>query len=242
MKKNVSWRKARLLQLLMAAALLSPCGVSAKQVMCLKTNAGQYIELARVSMMVVADGASTFEIVVKDGEGATGVESIGFEKHESDIDLSKYSGSTSNDDRIDMTKPVFLLTSTGKYYYMKDLPTMTAHDGSDRFDVTVGSATEPNVAAVHFYRGPADSVEQQLGIDAPATAAEEQLRLQTPVSQQLQLSGCGTSTLAVVYDVNGRLMTQATVANGTTTIQVGQLTPGIYVARVGHKALKFVKK
>ena len=48
----------------------------AAKVMCLKTNTGQYIEVVRVSMMVVADGASTFEIVVKDGLGATNVESI----------------------------------------------------------------------------------------------------------------------------------------------------------------------
>ena len=59
----------------------------AAKVMCLKTNTGQYIEVVRVSMMVVADGASTFEIVVKDGLGATNVESISFEAHESDIDL-----------------------------------------------------------------------------------------------------------------------------------------------------------
>ena len=69
--------------LFFAAVLLCAPQAFAKNVMCLKTNTGQYIEMARVSMMVVPDGGSTFEIVVKDGEGATNVESISFEKHES---------------------------------------------------------------------------------------------------------------------------------------------------------------
>lgn len=215
---------------------------AAKKVMCLKTNTGQYIELARVSMMAVADGASTFEIIVKDGQGATGVESISFEKYESDIDLSKYGDDTQQGDNIDMTKPVFLITSTGKYFYMKDMPTMTAQDGTSTFVVTVGGNVESNVASVYFYRGPADSVEEYIsGIRAPQVAAEP-LRLMTPVSSTLQLSGCGTASRAVVYAANGQQVAASSVANGVTTINVAGLIPGVYVVRVGNKALKFMKK
>lgn len=245
-------RKTKRLSRILAIAALMVVGLgwtndalAAKQVMCLKTNAGQYIELARVSMMVVADGASTFEIVVKDGEGATGVESISFEKHESDIDLSQYGGSSEQGETIDMTKPVFLITSTGKYFYMKDLPTMTAKDGSSRFDVTVGSTVESDVKHVFFYRGPAENVEDvaKSGIGSPeASPATEQLRLMTPVSSELQLSGCGAATRAVVYAANGKQVAEARVANGTTTISVAHLNSGVYIVRVGNKALKFMKR
>ena len=43
---------------------------------CLKTDQGQYIEMARVSMLVAVDGQSTFEVVVREGQGAVGVSSI----------------------------------------------------------------------------------------------------------------------------------------------------------------------
>ena len=231
--------------LFFAAVLLCAPQAFAKNVMCLKTNTGQYIEMARVSMMVVPDGGSTFEIVVKDGEGATNVESISFEKHESDIDLSKYSGGSSDSDTHDMSKPVFLLTNTGKYFYMKDLPTMTAKDGSSLFDVIVGSTTEPDVSFVYFYRGDADKVEDVIasGIDKPRVLpGDEQLRLTTPISSEMTISGCGAATEAIVFATDGRMVAESTVSNGITTIHVAHLRRGVYVVKVGNKALKFFKK
>ena len=233
---------------LAAVMAVSLCGLSntadAAEVMCLKTNSGQYIEVVRVSMMVVADGASTFEILVKDGEGAMNVESISFEAHESDIDLSKYQGESSGENQtIDTSKPVFLLTSTGKYYYMKDLPTLSVKDGGDKIDVEVGGQTESDVAYIYFYRGPEENVENIVGIrdikDAPVS---ENLTLHTPVSSQIQISGCGAATRAVVYSTNGQQMTEASVSNGVTTINVENFAKGIYIVKVGRKALKFIKK
>ena len=217
----------------------------AAEVMCLKTNTGQYIEVVRVSMMVIPDGGSTFDILVKDGEGAAKVESISFEKHESDIDLSKYSGGSSDSDTPDMSKPVFLLTNTGKYFYMKDLPTMTAKDGSSLFDVIVGSTTEPDVSFVYFYRGDADKVEDVIasGIDKPRVLpGDEQLRLTTPISSEMTISGCGAATEAIVFATDGRMVAESAVSNGITTIHVAHLRRGVYVVKVGNKALKFFKK
>ena len=231
--------------LFFAAVLLCAPQAFAKNVMCLKTNTGQYIEMARVSMMVVPDGGSTFEIVVSDGEGATYVESIRFEKHVSDFDLSKYSGGSSDSDTPDMSKPVFLLTNTGKYFYMKDLPTMTAKDGSSLFDVIVGSTTEPDVSFVYFYRGDADKVEDVIasGIDKPRVLpGDEQLRLTTPISSEMTISGCGAATEAIVFATDGRMVAESAVSNGITTIHVAHLRRGVYVVKVGNKALKFFKK
>ena len=215
---------------------------SKKNVMCVKTNTGQYFPVVRVSMMVVADGGSTFEIVLKDGQGEAGVQSISFEKHEEMIDFSLYQGDASGSTAIDMTKPVFLYTNTGKYFKMKDLPTITAKDGSDKFDVTVGGTTESNVSAVFFYRGDEANIGTIVGIESPSAPVVENLQLMTPISSQMQISGCGDAEKAVVYALDGKQMAEAPVANGVTTIQVGHLKTGVYVVRVGNKSLKFTKK
>ena len=216
----------------------------AAEVMCLKTNAGQYIEVVRVSMMVIPDGGSTFDILVKDGEGAANVQSISFERHESDINLSKYQGESSENATIDTSKPVFLMTNTGKFFYMKDLPTMEAKDGSDKFDIKVGNTTESDVSLVYFFRGAEeDAAQLATGIDTPKTvAAEEKLSLLTPISSQMTLSGCGAATEATLYAADGRQVGQAPVSNGVTTIQVGHLNRGVYFVKVGKKSLKFMKK
>jgi hypothetical protein len=64
----------------------------------------------------------------------------------------------------------------------------------------------------------------------------------TPVHFELKLSGCGDATNAVVYDMRGQKMAAAPVVNGTTTIGLGHLITGVYIVRVGGKALKFFKK
>lgn len=215
----------------------------AAEVMCLKTNAGQYIEVVRVSMMVIPDGGSTFDILVKDGEGAANVQSISFERHESDINLSNYSGSSSGGQAPDYSKPFFLLTSTGKYFFMKDKPELISKDGSDKFDVKVGNTTESDVAKIYFFRGTEEEAAQTAGIDTPKTVvAEEKLTLMSPISSQMTISGCGAAVEAELYAADGRMVGKAPVSNGVTTVYVGHLTRGVYFVKVGKKSLKFMKK
>lgn len=225
------------------AVMLCAYQAIAAEVMCLKTNAGQFIEVVRVSMMVIPDGGSTFEIVVKDGEGASNVQSISFERHESDIDLSKYSSSSSGSGEApDYSKPFFLLTNTGKYFYMKEKPELIAKDGSDKFDVKVGSTTESDVAKIYFFRGTEEDAGQTAGIDTPKTVAEENLVLTSPISSQMTISGCGAAVEAELYAADGRMVGKAPVSNGVTTVQVGHLNRGVYFVKVGKKSLKFMKK
>lgn len=241
MRKVRQRRKTFVLAALLAAGLgISTHADAAKKVMCLKTNTGQYIELARVSMMVVPDGGSTFEIVVKDGEGATNVSEVSFESHESDIDLSKYQGQTNGDVSPDMTKPVYMITSTGKYYLMANLPVMVAKDGSDKFDIEVGNEKEIDVSAVYFLRG--DKPEDTGVVSPELLPVREKLQLQSVVSSQMVISGCGDATKAVVYALDGRQVAEAPVANGVTTVQVSHLPSAVYIVKVGTKSLKFTKK
>ena len=225
------------------AVMLCAYQAIAAEVMCLKTNAGQFIEVVRVSMMVIPDGGSTFDILVKDGEGAANVQSISFERHESDIDLIKYSGSSSGGQAPDYSKPFFLMTSTGKYFFMKDKPELIAKEGSDKFDVKVGTTTESDVAKIYFFRGSEEDAAQTAGIDTPKmTVAEENLTLMSPISSQMTISGCGAAVEAVLYAADGRMVGKAPVSNGVTTVYVGHLNRGVYFVKVGKKSLKFMKK
>ncbi len=80
-------------------------------------------------------------------------------------------------------------------------------------------------------------------IKNPAAApASEKLQLLTPISEQMTVSGCGDAHVAIVYSLDGKKMTESAVANGATTVYVGQMPAGVYVLRVGNKALKFMKK
>jgi hypothetical protein len=228
---------------LSVAVMLCAYQAIASEVMCLKTNTGQFIEVVRVSMMVIPDGGSTFDILVKDGEGAANVQSVSFEKHESDIDLSKYSGSSSGyGEAPDYSKPFFLMTNTGKFFYMKDKPELIAKEGSNNFDVKVGSTTESNVGKIYFFRGTEEEAGQAAGIETPKTVAEENLVLTSPISSQMTISGCGAAVEAVLYAADGRMVGKAAVSNGVSTVQVGHLTRGVYFVKVGKKSLKFMKK
>ena len=241
-----SW-KAMTLAAVAAIAMATPSEAATKNVMCVKTNKGNYFPVVRVSMMVVPDGGSTFEIVLKDGQGEANVQSISFEKHQEDIDLSKYNEKKEGTQSVDYSKPFYVFTNTGKFWKMKDVrPVLTVQEGTSLMTVIAGSAIEQNVSEIRFFRGTEDELSQVMnstGIENLATApAAENLQLQTPISEQMTVSGCGDANKAFVYALDGKKVSEAPVANGVTTVYVGQIPAGIYVLRVGNKALKFNKK
>lgn len=245
--------KQRWKTLALAALVAAGLGCSAdafaaaskKNVMCVKTNDGVYIPVVRVSMMVVPDRATTFDILVKDGRGEYGVESISFEKHEEEIDFDLYKTNSDGTNYIDISKPSWLITSTGKFFKTMDVTAMKAKDGSTLFDIETKNGTEANVASVFFIRGTEEYAQSlfQAGIDEPLMSpAIEKLHLLTPIREQMSISGCGNATTAQVYTIDGKLQAEAAVHGGNTTIYVGQLPAGVYMVRVGNKAMKFAKK
>jgi hypothetical protein len=126
---------------------------SKKNVICVKTSTGNYYPVVTVSQLVAVNGGTTFNIVLKDGKKENGIESISFEKHEVEIDFSEYQTNSDGTPYVDMTKPVYMVTSTGKLILMKDLPTMEVQEGSTKFDVKVNGSIEGNLTHVSFYRG-----------------------------------------------------------------------------------------
>ena len=228
----------------LGCSLDAGAAASKQKVICVKTNTGQYFPVVRVSMMVVADGASTFEIVLKDGQGEAGVESISFETHEEMVDFNLYKTESDGTPYIDLNKPSWLLTSTGKYFKTVDVVSLLAKEGSSNFDIVTKTGVESNVSSVYFARGDEDvAKEAVVGIDElPIAPAQEKLQLLTPISEQMSISGCGNATRAIVYAIDGKQVAEAPVSGGNTTIYVGNLPAGIYVVGVGHKSLKFVKK
>lgn len=231
----------------LGCSLDAGAAASNQSVMCVKTNTGNYFPVVRVSMMVIPDGGSTFDILLKDGEGEAGVESISFEKHTESIDFSLYQTESDGTPYIDLTKPIYLYTNTGKFWLVKDLPVLNVEEGTSLIDITVGSSEEKGVSDVFFFRGTEEGLNEAVktatGIQNPATApAAEKLTLQTPISEQMYVSGCGNASTAIVYALDGKQVAAAAVANGCTTVYVGQLPAGVYVLRVGNKAMKFTKK
>lgn len=213
-------------------------------VWCIKTNTGNYYPIARVSMTVVPDGGKTFDILLKDGEGETGVESISFEEHKSRIDIAKYrEDSPTQAPYVDTSLKCYLITNKATFFEMKSttLPTLKPK-GDKTYDVEMGGkVVASDVEKVWFYRG--DDPEHNLdGIFTPMMDEEEKLQLLTPIAYQMELSGCGNAKTAEVYSLAGKKVAQSSVSNGNTTIQVGHLNSGVYVVKVGKKSLKFVKK
>ena len=212
-----------------------------------KTNTGKFFPVVRVSMMVVPDGGDTFEIVLKDGQGEAGVKSISFEKQQVEIDYTLYNEKKEEQPSVDYSKPFYIFTNTGKFWKMKDVqPVLTVQEGTSLMTVTAGNDVEKNVSEIRFFRGTEDELSQAMnttGIENLATApAAENLQLQTPISEQMTVSGCGDANKAFVYALDGKQVATSAVANGVTTVYVGQLPAGVYVLRVGNKALKFTKK
>ena len=124
------------------------------EVWCLKTDRGQYIEMARVEMLAAVDGQATFEVVVREGQGAVGVKSITFELHESDY------VAPADDEPLVVTEtgPWCLITDQGDSIAMSRVEMLANVDGTNRFEVvTSDGANRTGVANVRFGRGQSDT-------------------------------------------------------------------------------------
>jgi len=247
MRNKQGWKVLALAAMIAAGLGYSAnaeASASKKNVMCVKTNTGQYFPVVRVSMMVVVDGGNTFEIVLKDGQGEAGVESISFEKHEEMIDFSLYKENGEDTPSLDSSKPSWLITSTGKYFRTMDVAAVKAKDDSTLFDIETNNGIEADVTSIYFMRTDEEEVKKIItGFDGQIIApTAEKLQLMTPVSESMSISGCGNATKATVYAMDGKQVLEAPVNGGNATIYVGNLKAGVYIVNVGKKSLKFIKK
>ena len=117
---------------------------------CLKTDQGQYIEMARVVMLAAVDGQDAFEVVVSEGQGAVGVRSITFELHESDY-VAPEEGMLPV---ITETGPWCMITDQGDSIAMSRVQLLANVDGTNRFEIiTSDGANHVDVTNVRFGRG-----------------------------------------------------------------------------------------
>ena len=118
---------------------------------CLKTDAGQCIEMARVVMLAAVDGQEGFEVVVREGQGATGVRSVTFEMRASD-----YAPEVISDEppSVTDTGPWCLISSEGDSIAMSRVQMLANVDGSNLFEVvTSDGANLVGVTNIRFGRG-----------------------------------------------------------------------------------------
>lgn len=59
---------------------------------------------------------------------------------------------------------------------------------------------------------------------------------------QLTISNVAPDLPIRVYSLNGQLLRSGITSSSSTTIDISNLTPGVYVLKVGGNALKFMKK
>ena len=143
-------RKLFILTILLGlCAYNNVCAQSVSQ-WCLKTDQGQYIEMARVAMLAAVDGQAAFEVVVREGQGAVGVKSITFEMHESDYVAPA-------DDKpvvITETGPWCLITDAGDSIAMSRVAMLASVDRNSQFEVvTTDGANKVGVSTARFGRG-----------------------------------------------------------------------------------------
>lgn len=202
---------------------------------CLITDRGDSIAMSRVELLANVDADGKFEVVTREGDGVAGVKTVRFARG-----LNENSGGfipyqDEQEEQL-LSGPLYLITNNGEEQPLSNVSMLANVDQDGRFEVVlqVGSNLT-GVEYVTFRVGNNDT-----GIREQVVGKE--LRLLTPVHFELKLSGCDDASEASVYNANGVRVASATVSNGSTTILVGNLPAGVYVAKVGSKSLKFIKK
>ena len=202
---------------------------------CLITDQNDSIAMSRVQLLANVDADGKFEIVTRDGQGAVGIRNVRFARG-----LSENSGGfkpyQDEEELPPLSGPLYLITDKGDEQPLSNVSMLANIDSSGHFEVVLQSGGNlTGIEYVTFRIGTAETGIRQ-------TQKDNLLRLLTPVHSELKLSGCGEAAGAIVYDINGAEVATAPVSNGTTTISVVNLPNGVYVVKVGTKALKFIKK
>ena len=203
---------------------------------CLITDQNDSIAMGRVQMLANVDADGKFEIITRDGQGAVGVKNVRFARG-----LNAESGGfqpyqEDDEPKEPLNGPLYLITNKGDQQPLSNVSMLANIDQTGEFEVILRDGNNlANVEYVTFSIGKTDT-----GISP--VVADNMLRLLTPVHSELKLSGCGDAQTAVVYDIKGREVATAPVANGTTTISVVHMPAATYIVKVGNKALKFIKK
>ena len=83
--RTIEKKHQRVLAAILIGLLAMPCGLQAqnanKQVWWLKTDKGQYIEMSRVKKLANVNEKEAFEVIAHQGQGASGVLNVTFEKN-----------------------------------------------------------------------------------------------------------------------------------------------------------------
>ena len=83
--RTIGRKHQRVLAAVLMGLLSMPCGLKAqnanKQVWWLKTDKGQYIDMSRVKKLANVNSKNAFEVIVHQGQGASGVMEVTFEKN-----------------------------------------------------------------------------------------------------------------------------------------------------------------
>jgi hypothetical protein len=212
MKKLKTVRNRLLKTLALLVLPFVPIDVGAQDMQwCLKTDQGQFIEMARVEMLVAVDGQSTFEVVVRQGQGAVGVKSITFELHESD-----YVAPADDEPIVDTaTGPWCLITDQGDSIAMSRVEMLANIDGTNQFEVvTTDGANSTGVTNVRFGRGLSNSSGGFVKIDPSQPKPQDPNRYNPWCMITDQKDTIAMSRVQMIANVDGDNRFEIVVSDG----------------------------
>ena len=119
--RTIEKKHQRVLAAILIGLLAMPCGLQAqnanKQVWWLKTDKGQYIEMSRVKKLANVNEKEAFEVIAHQGQGASGVLNVTFEKNS----LVVVNGDASGDGVVDSDDDVVLAGEGGFLHFVAHL-------------------------------------------------------------------------------------------------------------------------
>lgn len=127
-----------------------------------------------------------------------------------------------------------MLTDGGSQVELSRVAFLLTADDEDTFSIVCqdGCVYSP-VSSISFEQAAASA------ISAPRAGEQVELSLE---ARSLTLSGCKQGSHASIHSADGRQLFRASLSEGSNTLSVAHLSPGVYILKAAGTSVKFIKK
>lgn len=128
-------------------------------------------------------------------------------------------------------------TNTGQLIRMSNVAYILAEGAEpETFSVVLkeGNPVE-NVGKITFLQADPTGISQ-------VETSDDISMLTQVMGNELVISGTAEGQIVAVLSVSGAMLQQAVTTHSSTHLYIGNLTSGVYILKVGNKAIKFIKK
>lgn len=130
-----------------------------------------------------------------------------------------------------------MVTPTGQAIAMSDVDYLVSAGGQTpaTFDIVLKDGSHITTGRIDFAQ------MEPTGIEDVRPSADEPV-ISSVIDSQLTISGTAAGQQVTVYGLSGATLLRTVTAEAQTTLYIGNLTPGVYVLKVGDTAIKFMKR